>query len=194
MLKLCFYLLVLLVPGSLHAQTQPADDHLTAEITTLSGQIINGHISRETADSVFISDEDGRPFLVLRSTIMTINYTRHRWSDFGEFGLTIGTPAMFNVVAGYFGRRAGVRFSGLYLGGISGFQLGIPINITRSENTSQDISLLLATTMTHQQIEHDFYGIGPAYELNSAGFYLELGFLFGELKPAIQIGYVHAFR
>ncbi len=209
MSKLCFLLLLFLLATSLRAQTTRNAEHLTAEIKTKGGEVFRGQITRETADTVFIINDQGKQEFVLRSRIESISYAAHRLADFGEVGITIGTPSGLNLVAGYMWRHVGVRLSGLYLGSISGVQLGIPINIARFESTSHDISLVAATSSitTHQtdvfggttEVNHNFTGVGPAYELNAGGFYLELGLLFGSgtyssPQLAFQIGYVHAFR
>ena len=191
--------------------TSPIPMPRLASIEMMSGAHYYGHIVKESLDTIFLQTQDGVSMKLPRASIESIDYDAKLIpSHFWAFGGVLGTPAGGNFVVGSYWSRFGIRLSFGYWGdAVSGLELSLPINLYRSEHTSQNIALVASTT-TVQTTETDYYGqyqydrtfagFGPAYQVNLSGFSGELGLAFGSggdfSSPQImlQLGYVHEFR
>ncbi len=118
-----------------------------------------------------------------------------------EAGVTFGTPAFLNAVAGYSTGPIVFHISGMYLGdSTNGFQINAAYKLKDNSKIRHTIGLAFAKS---QDVGTNYYILGPAYELNYKKFYLETGLgrvvhvMRGEFDTPywifFQIGYVYRF-
>ena len=118
------------------------------------------------------------------------------------FGGTFGTPGIFNIIGGYYGKKGSLRaeIGGVFLPvGIQGWvgtQVNLSSILSRSENFLMELSLVGMYVFV-PYIGHDYgrnsktLGLGISWSMNYSGFFLELGYTLLGGIPVIQIGYVY---
>ena len=98
-----------------------------------------------------------------------------------EFGILFGTPAGFNLEAGYWPHpKWGLRASGLYWGaGLAGFQGNLCYTIGRRARRREALALVAGSLASNGETWS--YG-GVAFDWNVAPLYLEAGIVLGSGK------------
>jgi hypothetical protein len=127
--------------------------------------------------------------------------------NFPILGGALGTPAGLNLIAGYYFGGFGVRFSGMYLSTIHGFQIDFLRNIGRSKTFSHNIHV--GAGISHMELPsdysylpdeiHDWSYLTLGYDLNWSEFHLAAGLStgsgsFSNPQLMLQFGYVHEFK
>ena len=176
---------------------------LTSTIRLINGKILSGYISKMTDDEItLIINNDTEVDIektIQRKDIIEMKQTRIYKDTYGMFGLSFGLPGGVNALWGYHFGKLGSRAE---LGFFPADELMIGVQANFSYNLYQnsifETNVSVGTGYFYND-RHDFVYIGPFYDMNLYGFFLELGLGIGSgsySSPQFmaQIGYVYRFN
>ena len=176
-------------------------------IVTQEGQEIEADDFQENDTELILKMSNGERKSVPKSTIKRLMHYRLREKILDEYpilGVTLGTPGILNLNAGYFFSKIGVQVSGSYLGSAYGFQAAFAWKLYDSRSFMHALSggagfSSITVDRDLKKETHKWtYGV-LSYNLNWYGFFLELGIGVGAgdySNPQFlgQIGYVYRFN
>ncbi len=176
--------------------------------TKVIGKIIKFDVDKE----VIIKTESGSELQYKMSDVDKIDFKSESFYQYkktsAELGVTIGTPASLNLVAGKHFENTMIKASGFYLGDISkGIQLELGYKLAEFARTYHAINIVAGVAELRESnakyinnyIYKSWQYIGVVYNLNTNGFYLQTGLShsygdFSSPQLLLQIGYVYQFR
>ena len=176
---------------------------LSSTIRLLNGKTITGYVSKMTDDVItIILNNDDVPDVertIKRKEIIELKHGRVYKDNYAMLGLSFGLPGGINAIWGYHFGKIGSRAEfGFFPGDdfMAGVQANFLLNLFQNRNFETNLSI---GTGYFQQGNDDYVYIGPFYDLNFYGVFLELGLGFGSGKYTspqflAQIGYVFRFN
>jgi hypothetical protein len=184
---------------------------LALEVLTADGQTFRGKILDENQDFVVVEIENGVQVKIEQKDILAIQgRTKETKPEYPVLGVTYGSPAVLNLVAGYYLRDFGLKLSGGYWPHFAGAQVDLCKKLVDNENMLFNVSLvggIIATSGTTQgylnwnggnSIEGTWTYAGLGAEINWKGFCLEVDWVTGDFpnKSAFpfHLGYVQRFN
>ncbi len=183
--------LTTLLAESSHAQDK-VDVVYLRDGSTIIGTIIETIPENSLTIRTKEGDEWHVPFAsVARITRETYGPPNHLDSSYAEIGLTLGTPAMFNVTGGYWFGRFGLRITGLSYEelGKYGVQTNLGLRLFDDGDNSHMLGLIIGTSLLDERRTY----WGAAYNFNLHGFFLEAGVGWQGL-PYSRIGFMPVFQ
>jgi hypothetical protein len=170
-------------------------------VKTTDGIEYYGTIVHDSSDFVLIRGRDSSEVKIPRNQIEVMESTSgNEWSVKSKYpiiGFSIGTPAVFQGIIGYYFDGYGVRGSGGYYGQ---FYNGIQINFLKALKNSKDFTSNLSLATGYSQIGGREWTYGAAmWDANWSGLFLELGVSLGtgnytNPQLSLQFGYLYEFK
>lgn len=184
-----------------------------AEILTNDGQHFKGKVLEETATDYLMEIEDGVQVRIGKDQVSHFDQTeapKESKKNYPVLGLTYGTPAVLNLVAGYYLDDFGLKLSGAYWGGVHGLQTDLSWKVVDNENVLVDLSLVggvVETTGASNGLslwssgpwsgtDWNYGGLG--LDVNYGGFFFEVMGVTGNFPNPVafpyQIGFEERFN
>jgi hypothetical protein len=184
---------------------------LALEVLTIDGQTFRGKILDENQDFVIVEIENGVQVKIEQKDILGIQgRVKKTRMEYPVLGVTYGSPAVLNLVAGYYLKEFGLKLSGGYWPHFTGVQADLSKKLVDNEKMLFNVSLvggIIATNGTthgylnwngENAIEGTWTYAGLGAEINWKGFCLEIDWVTGSFpsKSAFPFhaGYVHRFN
>ncbi len=196
-----FITILLFCAGAVCVQVCAAQD-VVEKVYLKDGSVIAGAIVEQVPNkSIRVKTDQGTDLVIPIEDIERIVREPIVLRDlrdvaYPELGISLGTPAGFNVSAGYWFGPLGIRAGGMAYGAqLSGIQGNVGVKLSDNPNRSHVLSLVFGTSQV--EAKSWTYG-GIVYNLNLSGFFLEIGLSAGHgayTSPQLvaQIGYMHRF-
>ncbi len=212
--QIIIFLLVVFFSTSIALANETSDVIFLKNGTKVTGKIIKYDVEKE----VVIKTESGTELQYKMSDVEKIDFKSESFYQYkktsAELGVTLGTPAVLNLVLGKHFDNLMVKASGFYLGSdAKGIQFEIGYKLAEFARTYHAINIaggfseMRTTSSTLNDTDNELCPsklykwnyIGIVYNLNTNGFYLQSGLSIGEgdyISPQFmfQIGYVYQFR
>ncbi len=186
---------------------------IAAEVHTTDGQTFSGKIIEEEDAFVEVQMEDGVQVRIDRAQIVYVQREEDpekSRQDYPVLGVTYGTPAIFNLVAGYYLGDLGAKFCGGDWSNFWGGQLDLSKKLVDNKTFLGSLSLVggyvginkvsdnFSTWGIPYAVTHNFFYGGVGFDLNWGGLAVELDCVAGDFPNQVafpfQIGYVHRFN
>ena len=173
-------------------------DSLTTTIKMPDGKTHSGKLT-ELSNNVVKLLIDGKECTFLRKDIITLKMNKTNKNIYPIFGATLFLPGGLNILGGFqfgsFGIRAGVGGIPTNEGGW-GTQANILVNLYQDKSVETNLSLCGGYWKIGLK---EFKYLGPCFDMNVDGFFVELGLGFGSgdyKSPQVlfQLGYVYRFN
>jgi len=187
---------------------------LAAEVMTNDGQKFEGKILEEQEDYLLLEIENGVQVRIEKSEIAFIQredrLAKQPSQDYPTLGVTYGSPAVLNLVAGYSLSSFGLKFSGAYWGGTRGVQADLSFKLAEEQSFLAEFDVVGGVVGTHganngyslwssgawSGTAWNYSGIG--FDINYGGFVFELDAVTGNFPNPValpfQIGFVQRFN
>jgi hypothetical protein len=184
---------------------------LALEVLTIDGKTFKGKILDENQDFVIVEIENGVQVKIEQKDILSIQgRTKETKPEYPVLGVTYGSPAVLNLVAGYYLKEFGLKLSGGYWPHFEGVQIDLSKKLVDNENILCNVSLVGGIIQTSGTTEgylnwngnNDLNGTwmyaGLGAEINWKGLCLEVDWVTGDFpnKSAFpfHVGYVQRFN
>ena len=125
------------------------------------------------------------------------NFLISEKSKYQKFGISYGTPAVFNIIYGYTSPKLGFHLSGGYWDdNLFGFQIGPSINLGKNEDS--ELNIVIAYGF-HNIISNYFDSFNFLLDANVYGLHFEFGLGIGAGNAPtpqlrFQLGYAYRWR